>query len=1045
MTVQPIKYNGAHGAVSPSQEGCQGSVGVLPVPGAGLGDTSSAKNNIRQHQGGVSLVPGARLGDASSPKTIQEHQTSKTSLQRCKKSTLISTFNVRTLNTINQLPELVSSAIQLKADVICVQEHRFFHSDVKLKYHDIGKGWWFISASAWKNSINSTIGGVGMLLSPQAYKSLNKIEEIIPRIIIADFNGNPTTTIISCYSPTNSSDQEAIDNFYQSLSSVTRQVPKHNFLIIGGDLNAQIGYSSTHKFSYHKSSNRNGLLLEEFIEEHELLCLNTKFQKTPSKLWTITYANRSKAQLDYIIINKKWKNSAMNCQAYNSFEGVYSDHRIVTSKFRLSLRANKKTSSKFPPYNWSALATNAELKEQYSVAVYNKFSALQATIDEPSPNETYNNFVLSHEEAAKDNIPLKPKSKKHIPWESDSIKDKRMKLKEKSSTKRSKPSATADQELKDARNQLKDTYKEEQEIYIQNKINLIHNAAVNKQAALAWKTVNEVSGRKSSNSSKLKATSQADRLDKWKDHFKDLLGNTPDVSDTPIEQIIDNTLDVKLGHFTPDELNVVLKKIKNNKAAGLDNIPPEIWKTRAFDQILLQFCNDVYDRKPIDKWTQGCILPFPKKGDLGLASNYRGITLTSIAAKIYNSMLLNRIQPEVDKVLRKNQNGFRKNRSTVGQILTVRRLIEGVRAKNLKACLLFVDFSKAFDSIHRGKMEKILRAYGIPAETVAAIMMLYKNTKSLVRSPDGDTCFFDILAGVLQGDTLAPFLFVITLDYVLRTSLDKNSECGFTLTERLSSRNPANKLTDVDYADDLAITADTVLDAEKLLHLLEDAAKDVGLYVNASKTEHMNFNQEGTIKTKAGNSIKSIEYFIYLGGESNSTEKDFKIRIAKAWAALNKMNSVWKSNLSDKLKREFFRATVEKVLLYGATAWTLTKYLESKLDGTYTRMLRAILNISWREHPTKEQLYGPIPAISKILREGRMRFAGHCWRAKQELASDLLMWSPTHGTARVGRPKMNYIDQLSRDAGCQPGDLAILMEDRHGWRDRIKVRDNSTR
>ena len=180
-------------------------------------------------------------------------------------------------------------------------------------------------------------------------------------------------------------------------------------------------------------------------------------------------------------------------------------------------------------------------------------------------------------------------------------------------------------------------------------------------------------------------------------------------------------------------------------------------------------------------------------------------------------------------------------------------------------------------------MEKILRAYGIPAETVAAIMMLYKNTKSLVRSPDGDTDFFDILAGVLQGDTLAPFLFVITLEYVLRTSLDKNSECGFTLTERLSSRNPANKLTDVDYADDLAITADTVLDAEKLLHLLEDAAKEVGLYVNASKTEHINFNQEGTIKTKAGNSIKAVENFIYLGSESNSTEKELKIRIAKAW------------------------------------------------------------------------------------------------------------------------------------------------------------------
>ena len=84
--------------------------------------------------------------------------------------------------------------------------------------------------------------------------------------------------------------------------------------------------------------------------------------------------------------------------------------------------------------------------------------------------------------------------------------------------------------------------------------------------------------------------------------------------------------------------------------------------------------------------------------------NYRGITLTAIAAKIYNLLLLNRIRPELETILRKNQNGFRQKRSTVGQILTVRRLIEGVKAKNLKAVIMFVDFSKAFDSIHRSKI-----------------------------------------------------------------------------------------------------------------------------------------------------------------------------------------------------------------------------------------------------------------------------------------------------------------------------------------------------
>ena len=139
---------------------------------------------------------------------------------------------------------------------------------------------------------------------------------------------------------------------------------------------------------------------------------------------------------------------------------------------------------------------------------------------------------------------------------------------------------------------------------------------------------------------------------------------------------------------------------------------------------------------------KGCILPFSKKGDLGFAKNFRGITLTSIAAKIYNALLRNRIEHKIDNILRKNQNGFRRNRSTTSQILTIRRILEGVRAKKKKktqVTLLFVDSTKAFYSIHREKMEQILLVYGLPKETVAAITILYRNTKMKVRSPDGDT------------------------------------------------------------------------------------------------------------------------------------------------------------------------------------------------------------------------------------------------------------------------------------------------------------------
>ena len=167
----------------------------------------------------------------------------------------------------------------------------------------------------------------------------------------------------------------------------------------------------------------------------------------------------------------------------------------------------------------------------------------------------------------------------------------------------------------------------------------------------------------------------------WKQHFANLRGNPPKVIHQPITRIISKQLDIKLGPFTQEELDSVHRKIKNRKAAGLDQIPPEVWKTRQFDDILLRQCNAVYNQNPIDRWMKGCILPFPKKGDFRLAKNYRGITLTSIAAKIYNALLQNRIEPKIDNILRKNQNGFRRNTSTTSEILTIRRILEGVRAK----------------------------------------------------------------------------------------------------------------------------------------------------------------------------------------------------------------------------------------------------------------------------------------------------------------------------------------------------------------------------
>ena len=129
----------------------------------------------------------------------------------------------------------------------------------------------------------------------------------------------------------------------------------------------------------------------------------------------------------------------------------------------------------------------------------------------------------------------------------------------------------------------------------------------------------------------------------------------------------------------------------------------------------------------------------------------------------------------------------------------------------------------------------------------------------------------------------------------------------------------------------------------------------------------MCYNQTGDISTLDRTPLKLVDKFTYQGSSISSTEKDIDMRLTKAWTAINRLSIIWRSDLTDKMKCSFFQVAVALILLYGCTTWTLTKRLEKKLDGNYTRILRAILNKSWRQHPTRHQLYGHLPPITKTI------------------------------------------------------------------------------
>ena len=146
--------------------------------------------------------------------------------------------------------------------------------------------------------------------------------------------------------------------------------------------------------------------------------------------------------------------------------------------------------------------------------------------------------------------------------------------------------------------------------------------------------------------------------------------------------------------------------------------------------------------------------------------------------------------------------------------------------------------------------------------------------------------------------------------------------------------------------------------------------------------------------------------------------------------------------LTDRMKRSFFQATAVSILLYGCTTWTLTK----KLENNYTKMLRAILNQSRRHHSTKQQLYSHLHPIMKTFKFRRNRYAGHCWRSRDELIRDVLIWTPSHGRRKARQPAQTYIQKLCEDTGCSPEDLPEAMNDRDEWPERVRdIRAGGTR
>jgi len=455
-------------------------------------------------------------------------------------------------------------------------------------------------------------------------------------------------------------------------------------------------------------------------------------------------------------------------------------------------------------------------------------------------------------------------------------------------------------------------------------------------------------------------------------------------------------------------------------------------------KVLTNLFKNIWDKDTIpDDWSKGLIVKLPKKGELGNCNNWRGITLLSIPSKVFCRILLDRIDQAIDERLRQEQAGFRKGRGCTDQIFALRNIIEQCLEWNSPLVINFIDFKKAFDSIHRNSLWKILRSYGLPQKIVTLIQLFYQQFECSIINNNTLTDWFSVDSGVRQGCILSPILFIVAIDWIMRrTTSDKPRGIQWTMF---------TKLEDLDFADDIALLSSTGTHMQEKTDRLIRFAKQTGLIINRKKTQLMNINITPPIATISieEEEIEAVDNFTYLGStisKEYGVKKDMQARLNKARGAFCRLRPIWKSKqYSLKTKLKLYNSNVKTVLLYGSECWCVTKKDMGKVEAFHNGCLRRLLNIFWPNKIRNEDLYQRTGSsnIALEIKKRRFKWLGHVLRMPNEnIPKIALRWTPT-GKRKPGRPKTTWRRTLTTELGdlnLTWGETEKAAKDRDGWR-----------
>ncbi|CAH1233287.1 Hypp666 [Branchiostoma lanceolatum] len=831
-------------------------------------------------------------------------------------------------------------------------------------------------------------------------------------------------TLISVYAPILTSAEEDREQFYADLDSLLLTIPASDKLLILGDFNARVGNNHEQwkgvigKHGLGKA-NSNGLLLLSKCAEHNLVITNTMFRQA-NKYKTTWMHPRSKQWhlIDYVVTRQRDSSDVLITRVMSGAD-CWTDHRLVRSKCRIYIPPQHHKRSKIhrPAFNTDKLQS-AQYQQEFQTSLDDKIKDMGPPPG--GPEEKWSRFKEAVTKAAR--TVLGPKTRHHQDWFDENDEHVQALLDEKrkayidwqnhpnceSRHDRYKSyKARVQKELRTMRDKWWEQKAEEMQQYTETNNSKMLFGAIK---TIYGPTRSKTAPLTSADGSTVIKDKEGIR-ERWKEHFSKLLNRPSTVDQTVLEQIPQRTVreDLDLPP-SEEEVRTAIKQMNSGKAPGREGIPAELYKS-----------------------------------------------LGTEAFKAFHALITNISEISLPEA----QCGFRPGRSTTDMVFAVRQVQEKCIEQHMDLYAVFIDLTKAFDSINREALWSTLTKLGCPRKFTTLIKLFHENMTGQILTDADYSASFNITTGVKQACVLAPVLFNLYFTQVLLHTV-KDLDLGVYIKyrsdgsvfdlRRLTARTKTVEklIQEALFADDCALMAHRENHLQVIVDRFLEASKMFGLTISLGKTVVLVQPAPNTTRplpniTIDTTQLKCVEHFPYLGSTisaDGSLDREVSTRIQKASQALGRLRVKVLQQRGIKLttKIKIYKAVVLTSLLYGCESWTLYRRHVKQLEQFHMRSLRRIMDISWQDRVTNQQVLdlAQCTSVKAIVLKSQLRWTGHVIRMSDDRIPRQLMYGELKlGFRKRGRPKLRYKDTLKNNlkwCGIKPSKLESMATDRTAWR-----------